>query len=124
MDTPLGRIMIFTDKTDEMVAFYGTHFGYQVAEAPNDGLVALHPRGAGMPLLLHPAGARKQDGQALVKLVFDVPDVAGFCAEAATKGLKFSKVFQMDGYAFANAKDPAKNPVQVSSWAYSSKLSK
>jgi len=115
MNTPLGRIMIFTDKTDEMVAFYGTHFGYQVVETSADDLVELHPRGPGLPLVLHPAGARKQDGQALMKLVFDVADVAGFCAAAAAKGLAFGKIYQMDGYAFANAKDPAKNPIQVSS---------
>jgi len=53
-----------------------------------------------------------------VKLVFDVPDVDAFRRTARAKGLIFGKVHKADGYAFANAKDPSKNSVQVSSRAF------
>ena len=37
---------------------------------------------------------------------------------AAAQGLAFGAIHKGDGYAFANAKDPAGNPVSVSSRAY------
>ena len=57
-------------------------------------------------------------GQALVKLVFDVEDVEGFCAEAGAKGLPFGKIHKGPGYRFANAKDPSGKSVCVSSAAF------
>ncbi len=54
----------------------------------------------------------------MVKLVFDVEDVPAFCAEAAKNGLVFARPFKGDGYVFANAKDPAGNPISVSSRAF------
>ena len=116
----LGRILIYTRKTDEMVAFYTTHFGYAVRNLPGDRLVELAPPDlGGVALLLHPLAKGQTAGQVLVKLVFDVPDVVGFCAAAADKGLRFGTVHSAEGYHFANAKDPAGNPVQVSSRAFS-----
>ena len=57
-------------------------------------------------------------GQSQVKLVFDVEDVAAFRAEAETGGLVFGPIHQADGYDFSNARDPAGNPVQISSRAF------
>lgn len=53
-------------------------------------------------------------GQSCVKLVFDVPDVAAFKAEREKAGLKFGAIHRGPGYSFANARDPAKNLIQIS----------
>ena len=115
----LGRIILYTRKTDEMVAFYTTHFGYTALTRPGDRIIELTPPDpGGIALLLHPLGKAQKAGQVLVKLVFDMPDVPAFCAAAAERGLTFGTVHAADGYHFANAKDPAGNPVQVSSRAF------
>lgn len=53
-----------------------------------------------------------------MKLVFDVEDVSAFCEAARVYGLEFGKIHKADGYEFANAKDPSKNSIQVSSRAF------
>lgn len=68
--------------------------------------------------MIHPAGKGQKSGQSLVKLVLDVKDVAGFCADCKKDGLLFSFLHQADGYVFANARDPAGNAISVSSRAY------
>lgn len=118
MHPPLARLTIYTKKMDEMVAFYTRHFGYVVHRDPEDRIVLLEPPGAGVTLQLHPAARSQKMGQVLVKLVFDVADVDGFCAAAAEAGLVFGKPFQADGYTFANAKDPSGNSICVSSRAF------
>lgn len=118
MHPPLGRVINYTKKIDEMAAFYARHFGYTIHRDPEDRIVALDPPGPGAALMLHPAGQRQKDGQVMVKLVFDVPDVPAFCAAAAEDGLTFSRPHRADGYAFANAKDPAGNSISVSSRAF------
>lgn len=114
----LGRLVIYTKKIDEMAEFYARHFGYEVQRTEGDRIVELRPRGGGAALMLHPAAVSQKEGQALVKLVFDVEDVAAFCAAARARGLAFGTVHQAGGYAFANAKDPSKNSIQVSSRAF------
>lgn len=113
----LGRLVIYTHKLDEMAAFYARHFGFDVFRADGDRIVELRPEAGGATILLHRAAAKQTEGQVLVKLVFDVEDVAAFCAAARENGLAFGKVHQGDGYSFANAKDPAGNSVQVSNRA-------
>lgn len=114
----LGRILIYTKKIPEMVAFYTTHFEFDLVELDDDRIKELRPKGAGAALLLHPAGARQKDGQVLVKLVFDVADVEAFCQAAKARGLKFGALHKGDGYVFANAKDPSGNSISVSSRAF------
>ena len=115
----LGRIVIYTGKTDQMAEFYSRHFGFSVVRSETDRIVELKPQAVGLTILLHPAASKQKEGQVLVKLVFDVEDVETFCANARTRGLEFGKIHQADGYAFANAKDPSKNSIQVSSRAFS-----
>lgn len=114
----LGRLIIYTRKIDEMIAFYRTHFDYTEVRQDGDRIIELRPNGAGMPILLHAASKGQKQGQSLVKLVFDVPDVAAFCDHARAQGLDFGAIHSGDGYSFANAKDPSGNSVQVSSRAY------
>jgi predicted enzyme related to lactoylglutathione lyase len=118
MTASLGRLVIYTRKIDEMADFYVRHFGFQVFSSDDDRIVELRPPNSGMSLLLHPAAAKQKEGQVLVKLVFDVEDVPAFCEAAKSRGLDFGKVHKADGYKFANAKDPSKNSIQVSSRAF------
>lgn len=118
MTASLGRIIIYTKKMDAMADFYCRHFGYQVLRQEGDRIVELQPQGAGIVILLHPASKGQREGQSLVKLVFDVPDVDAFCSQARMCGLDFGPVHSGDGYAFANAKDPSNNSISVSSRAF------
>ena len=120
MTSPLGRLVIYTRKVDEMVAFYCRHFGFEAVRRDGDRIVELRPHNGGATILLHPASRGQKQGQALVKLVFDVKDVPAFCAASAQRGLTFGPIHDVDGYAFANAKDPSMNSIQVSSRAFMS----
>lgn len=118
MAASLGRLVIYTSKIDQMADFYAKHFGFSVLRADDDRIVELRAHSSGMALLLHPAAAKQKEGQVLVKLVFDVEDVPAFCEAARADGLDFGKVHKAGGYEFANAKDPSKNSIQVSSRAF------
>ncbi len=118
MTAPLGRIVIYTKKIEQMAEFYSKHFGFALSHAEGDRIFELKPQAAGASRLLHPASAKQEEGQALVKLVFDVEDVAVFCERAVGNGLKFGKVHKAGGYDFANAKDPSRNSFQGSSRAF------
>ena len=74
-----------------------------------------HPRAAArISCCTRPAASARQ-GQAQAKLAFRVADVAAFVADAAAQGVVFGTIHDGGGYAFANAKDPAGNSVQVTS---------
>ena len=118
MAIPLGRLVIYTRKIEEMVAFYTAHFGFVAVRQEGDRIVELRPGGGGAALLLHPASKGQKVGQSLVKLVFDVEDVAAFRTAAAQAGLVFGPLHRVDGYCFANAKDPSGNSIQISSRAF------
>jgi len=114
----LSRLTLYTRRQDEMVDFYARFFGYTAWQEPSDRIIELRPSGAGVILQLHPLAKSQKEGQVIVKLTFDIEDVEAFCAEAAQNGLTFGKPFKANGYMFANAKDPAKNSVSVSSRAF------
>lgn len=122
MHAGLGRIIIYSRRIPEMVAFYQQLFGYTPVYREDDRIVELRPTGPGATILVHPASAGQRDGQAMIKLVFDVEDVADFCRGASTLGIVFGPVHTADGYAFANAKDPSGNSVSVSSRAFRSSV--
>ncbi|EEE39133.1 glyoxalase family protein [Rhodobacteraceae bacterium KLH11] len=114
----ITRIILYTKRIDEMVRFYETHFGYVARRAAGDRIVELVPPEDGLRLLLHPAAKSAREGQAAIKLVFDVADVRAFCERARENGLNFGTIHQASGYEFANAKDPSKNSISVSSRAF------
>lgn len=118
MSTPLGRIIIYTKKLEEVAEFYCKYFCFEAQRLEDDRIVELVGKESGCNILLHPMSAGRKDGQTLVKLVFDVQDVEAFCRESEKRGLKFGSIHFADGYCFANAKDPAKNSISVSSRAY------
>lgn len=84
----------------------------------NDRVVELRPNADDAPILLHQAAKGQKAGQSLIKLAFDIQDVQVVRNHAATHGLQFGPVHSVDGSEFANAKDPAGNPVQISSRAF------
>ena len=114
----LGRLIIYTKKMDEMVAFYRTHFGYAPRTDPADRIIELIPEAGGAHLLLHPAGKAQKMGQVLVKLVFDVEDVAARRDALLAGGVDVGPLLDGGGYAFANLKDPSGNSVQISGRAF------
>jgi predicted enzyme related to lactoylglutathione lyase len=72
----------------------------------------------GSPFCCIQRAGGKKEGQALVKLVFDVEDVPKFLGLASEKGLVFGPIHEADGYVFTNANDPSGNSVSVSSRAF------
>jgi predicted enzyme related to lactoylglutathione lyase len=118
MTATLGRLVLYTHDAARQAEFYTRYFGYAPRHHPGDRIVELRPPGDGLTLLLHQAAKGQKAGQAQVKLVFDVADVAGFLARAKEQGLVFGPMHAGDGYSFANAKDPAGNSISVSSRAF------
>ncbi len=118
MTAQLGRIIIYTKKIEEVAEFYCKYFGFETLRLDDDRIVELVAQGTGSNILLHPLASGRKDGQTLVKLVFDVEDVEEFCSLSEKRGLKFGSIHRADGYSFANAKDPAKNSISVSSRAF------
>ncbi|MEP0232383.1 VOC family protein [Roseibium sp.] len=115
---PLNRITLYVRDVEESARFYARHFGFEVLHEEGDRIVELtHPDG-GASLMLHPAAKSQKMGQVLVKLVFDVEDVPAFCDARANAGLSFGSLHKGEGYVFANAKDPDKNSISVSSRAF------
>jgi predicted enzyme related to lactoylglutathione lyase len=114
MTPTLGSLILYTAKTEEMVTFYQTHFGYRAHRKDGDRITEPRPPEGGVPLLLHPAAKGIRQGQATVKLVFACDTVENFCAKSAARGLSFGKIHRADGYVFANAKDPSGNSVSIS----------
>ena len=113
-----GRLILYTRRTEEMVAFYTAHFGYRAIVDPADRIVELNPDAGGTVLLLHPLAKGRKEGQTLIKLVFDVADVAAVRARLIAAGVEVGPVHEVPGYAFANLKDPAGNPLSISSRAH------
>ncbi len=111
-----SRILIYTRNIKAMADFYVRHFSYVAVPDADGRIIELRPGTMGGGIMLHQAAKSVKLGQAAVKLVFDVADVAGFVA--AARGLKLGTLHTADGYQFANAKDPDGNSISVSSRAF------
>jgi predicted enzyme related to lactoylglutathione lyase len=118
MHASLGTVIIYARDMHKTAAFYSKHFGFKTSGEICEGLIELHAPGGGAGILIHQAAKSVKLGQVGVKLSFHVPDVAAFAAETAKSGLKFGTVHHANGYSFANAKDPDKNSVSISSRAF------
>lgn len=110
----LNRVILYVRDMPKIAVFYSTHFGFSATISEAGDKITLHPPKGGCALVLLQASKGHKIGQSCVKLVFDVPDVAAFRKERARAGLKFGPIHQGPGYCFANARDPAKNLVQIS----------
>jgi len=108
------RAVLYTKRIEDMIAFYGTHFGYRAVTVPEDRIIELHPPDASLILMLHPTAKSQKEGQVLVKLVFTEPDVPAAKARLEAAGVPVGPVLDGGGYRFANLKDPSKNALQIS----------
>ena len=117
MNAVLQRIAIYARDPQRTIDFYVAHFGFIGYPDSDGGLVELvSPHGDASLLILQAAKSVKL-GQIGVKLVFYVGDIERFKRESAERGLTFGATHQADGYSFANAKDPDKNSISISSRA-------
>ncbi len=112
---PITRLILYVRDMPKVAAFYELHFGFVRVDAGDDDLIYLHSPSHGCGLAILQAAKSQKAGQTLVKLVFQVDDVEAFKQKSAKNGLVFGATHAGPGYAFANAKDPAKNLIQVSS---------
>ena len=114
----MGRILIYTKRIPEMIDFYSKFFDYEHSQIKDDRIVELRSKVFNIVILLHPASKAQKEGQSTVKLVFDVKNVEDFCQKSKVNGLTFGAIHKANGYSFANAKDPSKNSISVSSRAF------
>jgi predicted enzyme related to lactoylglutathione lyase len=110
---PITRIALYVRDINRLVAFYQEHFDFQPQVAAPDKMI-LHPASGGCALVLLEASRGHRVGQSCVKIIFDVPDVKAFREARLKAGSKFGKVHRGPGYEFSNARDPAKNLIQIS----------
>ncbi len=118
MNTSISKIAIYAKDIKRTSEFYENHFGFRVIVNEGNRLIELGSRNGGCSIVILQASKGHKVGQSCVKLVFDVKDVKKFREEKLKEGLKFGSIHQCDGYVFANARDPGKNPIQISSRAF------
>ncbi|MDB5340918.1 MAG: hypothetical protein JWN70_6537 [Planctomycetaceae bacterium] len=118
MEATLGTVIIYARDMQKSAAFYSNNFGFRTSGQVVEGLIELESSSGGAAILIHQASKGIKLGQVGVKLSFHVPDVEAFKKSAAMQGLKFGATHQANGYSYANAKDPDKNSVSISSRAY------
>lgn len=112
---PLVRVILYVRDMEKSAAFYERHFGFQRVDAGVGDLIHLESPSNGLGLTILQAAKSVKLAQAGVKLVFQVEDIESFKTRSAKAGLKFGATHEGPGYAFANAKDPSGNSVQISS---------
>jgi predicted enzyme related to lactoylglutathione lyase len=112
---PISRLILYVRDLPKVAAFYEKYFGLVPRGPVREGSVDLVSPQGGCALVLLPASKGHKIGQSCVKIVFDVPDV-GACKDKCQKeGLDFGVIHRSEGYEFANARDPARNLIQISS---------
>lgn len=112
---PFVRVILYVRDMERSAAFYARYFGFIRIETGVDDLIRLVSTQNGLGLTLLQAAKSVKLGQASVKLVFQVDDVEAFKVRSAAAGLKFGATHVGTDYAFANAKDPSGNSIQISS---------
>lgn len=118
MRATLGTIILYARDMQKSAEFYRKHFGFETTGQVVEGLIELAAVNGGASILIHQAAISVKLGQVGVKLSFHVADIESFKTQAAAQGLKFGATHQANGYAFANAKDPDKNSISISSRAF------
>jgi predicted enzyme related to lactoylglutathione lyase len=114
----VSRILLYVQDLQKIAYFYVQHFAFIQKPQVHDDLIEITSSGGAFSLLLHQASKGHRVGQSCIKIVFDVEDIEAFKKESEKKGLKFGVTYKGEGYEFANARDPAKNPLQISRRAF------
>jgi len=116
MITPvITRIALYVRDMPKIAAFYEKHFGFTSTVSENNDKITLAPPLGGCAIVILQASKGHKIGQSCIKIIFDVHDVAAFKSKKGKEGLIFGAIHSGPGYEFANARDPAKNLIQISS---------
>jgi catechol 2,3-dioxygenase-like lactoylglutathione lyase family enzyme len=118
MDAIFNSVTIYARDMQKTADFYRRFFGFLGSSEIVEGLILLTSPNGGAGIAIHQAAKSVKLGQIGVKLSFAVHDVEAFKLESEPRGLKFGSTHVANGYSFANAKDPDKNSVSISSRAY------
>jgi len=113
MKLEFTKVVIYARDIIKTTEFYTDLFG--LVAVNDNGLISLQDEDGNEKILIHQAAKSITPGQAGVKLVFSVEDVEQFKAQARKRGVIFGATHRADGYEYANAKDPDKNNVSISS---------
>ncbi|MBJ9986182.1 VOC family protein [Acinetobacter sp. S40] len=111
----LHTIIMYAKDMQRLAKFYQTYFAFEGDDYSKEGLIELNSPDQGITILIHQAAKSVKTGQANIKLVFSVEDIASFKSLCLSKGLIFGAIHQANGYQFANAKDTEGNSVSISS---------
>jgi predicted enzyme related to lactoylglutathione lyase len=112
---PITRLALYVRDLPRIAEFYARHFGFVARFSAKRDKVVLRPAAGGCHLVLLQASKGHKIGQSTVKIIFDVPDVEAAKKAYAQQGLSFGPILRGPDYQFANARDPAKNLIQISS---------
>jgi catechol 2,3-dioxygenase-like lactoylglutathione lyase family enzyme len=110
----ISRIILFVQDVPAVAAFYERHFGLKPIASAEDGWLELVAGGCNLALHRAPKTSCER-GRSPARIVFAVADVHAARQSFAKDGLKFGKVHEVSDFAFANARDPEGNPIQISS---------
>ncbi len=120
MEAIFNSVVIYARDMQKTAEFYRKFFGFATTGQVVEGLIDLTSPNGGAHIRVHQAAKSVKLGQVGVKISFAVRDVEAFKAKSEKLGLKFGVTHIANGYSFANAKDPDKNSVSISSRAYRS----
>ncbi len=118
MDAIFDSVTIYARDMQKTANFDRRFFGFVGSSNVVEGLILLTSPNGGAGITILQAAKSVKLGQVGVKLSFAVRDVEAFKLESERRGLKFGSTHLANGYSFANAKDPDKNSVSISSRAY------
>ena len=118
MDAIFDSVTIYARDVQKTADFYRRFFGFLGSGESVEGLIVLTSPNGGAGIAILQAAKSVKLGQVGVKLSFAVRDVEVFKLESERRGLKFGSTHLANRYSFANAKDPDKNSVSISSRAY------
>jgi predicted enzyme related to lactoylglutathione lyase len=119
MATAIVRVILYVKDIPKVAQFYQRHFGMKSLPSHEEGWLELAGGSGGCTIALHQASSAQKSGAA-IKIVFGVANVHRFKKEREEDGLKFGAIHEVKdsgagAFAFANAKDPAGNSIQISS---------
>ncbi|MCE9560003.1 MAG: hypothetical protein K8R88_13770 [Armatimonadetes bacterium] len=108
----MSRVILFVANVAEVSDFYVRHFGFKALPGASSDWVEL--AGEGCNLGIHKARGGSSGPDSPAKIVFYCADVPEAKKAFEAQGLKFGKVNEFGEMRFADAADPAGNPIQIS----------
>lgn len=110
----IRSVMLFVKDLEKVARFYEEKLELIRVGEPIDGFLELEA--GNVRIALHEAKWSNGDNSdSPVKIVFECDDVRATVSRLEKKGVEFGKVFDWNGFSFADTKDPENNPLQISS---------